>query len=151
MSILPGSNLPPGLRVLKTLGRGGEGTVYLVAEDADDRSRVLKVFHTPLRKAWAAGLQIYASQVGPNDLGLPPIALWEDQDKILGVTYPFIPLTIVHRRLIMASDRIAQAIYGRLSQRFPARLAHPRWIIGASRLLDRAGRLRNSIGGGLSR
>lgn len=105
-------DLPPGFRMLETLGQGGEGTVYLVSKDDDAHQYVLKVFHEPLPKAWAVGLQIYASNVSPNDHGLLPIQLWENSEAILGVYYPYTRLTAVHRRLIRASDQIAQSMVG---------------------------------------
>ena len=99
-------------QVLRVLGQGGEGTVYLVKDRAEARRLVLKVFHEPRPRAWVPGLEIYANSVAPNDCGLPVIRLLQDSDQIIGIQYPFVQLYQIHPRVLRLSERVAQALFG---------------------------------------
>lgn len=105
-------NLPPGFQLVATLGQGGEGTVYKAIQTKTEQQYVVKVFHKPLPKAWAVGLQVYAANIEANDFQLLPIKLWETEENIRGVYYPFIRLFRIHRYLINNSQQIAQTIVG---------------------------------------
>lgn len=104
--------LPDGFQVIERLGQGGEGTIYLVSRRGSARQLVVKVFHEPLPKAWAIGLQVYAEEVSSNDLGLPQITLWDTAQGIRGVYYPFTGLYRTHRRLVTGFRHIARSMLG---------------------------------------
>lgn len=112
MTIAYEHELPDGFEALKVLGRGGEGTILLVSHSNDTQKYVLKVFHDPLPKAWAVGLQIYAREIAAGEPGLMPITLWESKDSILGVYYPHVRLIRVHPRLVSSLVQVARGVVG---------------------------------------
>ncbi len=104
-------NLATNYDVLKILGQGGEGTVYLV-EDKAGANLVLKVLHNPYPRVWTAGLRKYADSVIANEYGLPVITLLQNSDKVFGIQYPFVQLYQIHWRILQSSEQVAQAIFG---------------------------------------
>lgn len=79
------SNILTDYHVLRILGLGHEGTVYLVEDKDRLRKLILKVFHKPHPRDGHSGLIIYADNITANDYGLPVITLLQRSDKIFGV------------------------------------------------------------------
>ena len=102
--------------VLKVLGQGGEGTVYLVQDKERFSELLLKVFHEPHTPDCLPGLVLYAERVKTNDFGLPAIKILYDGDQIIGAIYPYTPLRSIHWRILNSSEKIAQSIIGSYSQ-----------------------------------
>lgn len=99
-------------RLLKTLGQGGEGTVYLVQKKSTNEEYVMKVFHKPIIGTSTSGLRICAEKGCATALGLPEITLLGDADQIAGVLYPHIPLYEIHWRVLNSWEQVAQAMFG---------------------------------------
>jgi hypothetical protein len=99
-------------RPLRKLGRGGEGTVYLMQELDSDQRFVLKLFYEPIRGSSTQGLKIYAQKIKRNKYGLPPIVLVEAPDQIVGVRYPYTPLYNIYWRLFQLHESVAQSLFG---------------------------------------
>lgn len=108
----PADQLFSQYEILRALGRGGEGTVYLVEEKATGQTWVLKVRHEPIRGTATAGLKLYASQVAANPHGLPMITLLGGSDEIVAIAYPFAPLYPIYWRFPLYFERVAQALFG---------------------------------------
>ena len=104
-------------RVIRILGRGGEGIVYLVEDRATSQRWVWKSYHDPVPAAWLPGLAAYQGSVlAPDCPGLPPITLVQHQDKVLGVRYPYVALYRVHRRILRSIGQVGQALVGAYCQ-----------------------------------
>ena len=104
--------LDPAVRIERTLGRGGDGTVYLARSRDDHSLYVLKVFTHPVPFDQADGLILYASSVGANEFGLAHITLIEDRSHILALKYRHSPLRPVHYLCFAAWDHVAQCLFG---------------------------------------
>jgi hypothetical protein len=111
-AILPTNPLFDAYALIRTLGRGGEGTIYLVREKATNERFVLKVRHKPIVGSATAGLKLYASQIAPNSHGLPVISLLGDPDEIIAIAYPFMPLYPIYWRIPVYFESAAQTIFG---------------------------------------
>jgi hypothetical protein len=98
--------------VIRTLGQGGEGRVYLVRETETGEKWVLKVRHEPIRGTATAGLKLYASQIGPNPHGLPQISLLGGPDEIAGIAYRFVELYPIYWRISAYVEPVAQTFFG---------------------------------------
>jgi len=99
--------------VLRSLGQGGEGAVYLVKDKTTSHRWVLKSFHSPLSASQQQALRRYESGiVGEDCPGLPVVRLVCDEDWIHGVRYRHIPLYKVHWRLLRSIDHLGQALVG---------------------------------------
>jgi hypothetical protein len=106
-----------GWRVLRLLGEGGEGVVYLIEDKATSRRWVLKSFHSPLPAPCLQSLQIYNSGILAGDCpGLPEFELVQDRDSILGVRYPYVALYHVHWRILRSIGQIGKALVGSYCQ-----------------------------------
>lgn len=102
-----------GWRVVRSLGQGGEGAVYLVEEQATSQRWVLKSFHSAFPASRLRALQIYQSGVLAHDCpGLPAIELVQDRDWILGVRYRYVALHHVHWRVLRSMGHVGQALVG---------------------------------------
>lgn len=100
-------------RLIRTLGRGGEGAVYLVEDDRSGIRYAAKIFSSPRSKASCIGLQIYSERIHDAEpLGLPRIELLENEKEILGVAYQHHRLHKVHHRLLGSRDQLAQSLAG---------------------------------------
>jgi len=108
----PPLNILTDYHVLRILGRGCEGIVYLVEDKERLRKLVLKVFHKPYPRDWVPGLIIYADNIIANDNGLPVITLLQSSDKIVGVQYPYVQLHSLHWRILNLSEQVAQSAFG---------------------------------------
>jgi hypothetical protein len=98
-------------RVIKCLGRGGEGIVYLIQENDSKQKFVVKVYHKPHERIWSTGLEIYEQNVDAPELGLSPITLIGDTQVIQAIKVPYTPLHEVHWRLLYYSENIAKAMF----------------------------------------
>lgn len=108
----PGYNVLDDYRVHRLLGRGGEGTVYLAEKKQSPGLLILKVLHDPVTDDWLPGLPVYARKIRPNGFGLPLAKLIYRENKILGVVYPYIPLTSLHWRILHSNEKVAQSVIG---------------------------------------
>ena len=112
MTVCP-ATIGDGWRVVRSLGEGGEGAVYLVEEPATSRRWVLKCFHSPFAASRLRALQIYQSGVSAHDCpGLPAIELVQDRDWIVGVRYGYVALHHVHWRVLRSVGQVGQALVG---------------------------------------
>jgi hypothetical protein len=113
MSDIPNlDSINPNWRLKRPLGRGGEGTVYLV-EDTGSRLRyVVKLFHRPRSVPESKNLLLYADRVDGPCIGLPKINLVMDSGQLRGVFYVHRPLYRVHRRLLLGSEHLQKALVG---------------------------------------
>lgn len=109
---LPILNIVDRFHILKELGRGGEGVVYLVEEKETHKKLVLKVFHKPHPREYLPGLPIYAERIDANHYGLPEVELIFNKDEITGIVYPYIQLWSLHWRILNSMEWIAQSIVG---------------------------------------
>ncbi|MCP4356678.1 MAG: hypothetical protein GY796_01510 [Chloroflexi bacterium] len=101
-------------KIRKQLGQGGEGSVYLVKDDASQQERILKIFHKPLhrsQKQWD-WLRLYANSVTVSGDGFFPITLIQNPDQMVGVTYPYTRLHELHWRIYLNFEQVAQALFG---------------------------------------
>jgi hypothetical protein len=99
-------------RILKCLGRGGEGIVYLIQENDTKQKFVVKVYYKPHERIWSQGLEIYEQNVDAPELGLSPITLLGDNRVIQAIKIPYTPLHQIHWRLLYYSENIAKAMFG---------------------------------------
>lgn len=100
-------------RILKTLGQGGEGVVYLVEDKSTSQRWAWKSFHSPLPASQLEALRRYQSGIADEVCpGLPAIKLVGDQDCVLGVRYRHTDLYKVHSYLLRSIDHLGQAIVG---------------------------------------
>jgi len=101
-------------QIIKILGEGGEGTVYLARDSATGNKIVLKKFHEPIPFSVAHGLLYYADHVTTtnNSCGLEKISLHQNGEQISALQYPYSPLYEVHWRLNIISERLAKAVLG---------------------------------------
>jgi hypothetical protein len=99
-------------RLLKKLGQGGEGIVYLVQNKSTNEKYVMKAFHKPIIGTSMSGLRICAEKGCATALGLPEITLLGDADQIAGVLYQHIPLYEIHWRVLNSWEQVAQAMFG---------------------------------------
>jgi serine/threonine protein kinase len=97
--------------VLKVLGSGGEGIVYLIQELSSEQKYVVKLFYQPHRRIWSDGLIKYEQQVNAPELGLSPVTLLGNSEEIQAVMYPFTQLHTVHWRLLYYFENCAQALF----------------------------------------
>jgi len=129
--------------LLRVLGAGGEGTVYLIRDDVDRTKLVVKRFREPRRYDGAVGLSVYASGMTPNAIGLPCVRLLINANYIEGLYYSWTPLFPVHPRVLAASDRLRQSIIGafcRMQHHLMSGLGIGLWDVSAHHfLLDRRG------------
>lgn len=100
----------PPYEIVSYLGSGGEGVVYLLADQSNRDHVVLKVFFEPRKGLGAEGLQLYATEAPPSDLGLPSIRLVSDSGSVLGYWYPYVKLNHVHSRILYHFDSVSQAL-----------------------------------------
>jgi hypothetical protein len=99
-------------RVIKVLGKGSEGIVYLV-EDKDRANKlVLKLFHEPHSRDWFTGLSAYADNISSNELGLPVTQLLYQKADIIGLVYPYVQLYTLHWRIFNIFDKVAMSVVG---------------------------------------
>lgn len=101
-----------GFSVQKVLGQGGEGIVYLVKDQGRSKEFVLKVFHEPHPCDYLSGLPIYANRIRKNDVGLPEITLIYHDENIIGLVYPYVPLELIHWRIMERNEQVAKSIIG---------------------------------------
>lgn len=98
--------------VRKLLGKGGEGTVYLVEEEGQPGQFVLKIFHEAKTVDWLPGLPVYVRKIKANDVGLPEAKILFRDEKIAGVLYPYVQLQSIHWRIQQSNEQVAQSIIG---------------------------------------
>lgn len=98
--------------VRKVLGKGGEGTVYLVEDKESSNKFILKVFHEPHSVDWLPGLPVYAEKIKANDFGLPEVEVIYSGDEINGVVYPYVQLRSLHWRILNSIKNVAQSVVG---------------------------------------
>jgi len=142
-SLLASATSTGNYTLLRVLGAGGEGTVYLIRDDVTRTRLVVKRFHEPRRCDGAVGLAAYASGVTPNALGLPCVHLLVNANHIEGLYYSWTPLFAMHPRVLAASDRLRQSIIGafcRMQHHLMSQLGIGLWDVNADHfLLDRRG------------
>jgi serine/threonine protein kinase len=112
-----GLNVLNNYHVLKVLGQGSEGTVYLIEDNERLSQLVLKVFHKRRTSDWLPGLPVYAQKIEANDFGLPVITLLYDKDEIIGLTYPFVKLSSLHWRITCSITEVAKSLVGSYCQK----------------------------------
>ncbi len=118
-------------RVLKCLGKGGEGIVYLIQEIDSEQKHVVKVYYQPHERIWSEGLQIYEQKVDAPELGLAPITLLGDTGAIQAVRLPYTQLHQIHWRILYYSENTAKAMF-----RSFCRMQHYLMVKGGICLLD---------------
>lgn len=99
-------------KLLRVLGSGGEGTVFLIMDKVTRDKLVVKRFHEPRPANGSRGLAIYARGVTPNRVGLAPIQLLVNSDQIEGLYYRWTPLSRIQPRVLAAWDRTRQSMIG---------------------------------------
>jgi hypothetical protein len=97
--------------ILRCLGKGGEGEVYLVRNRISNDILVLKTFYKPMEVIWSNGLIKYAEKACSSGYGLPPISLHGNAKEINAVSYPYTPLHEIHWRILNKSEVIAKAMF----------------------------------------
>lgn len=134
----------PACRMVKLLGKGGEGTVYLLKDARVGSRTVVKLYHTPIPRNWVVALETIANRFQPNSVGLEDVKLIENGDLVEGVFYPYQPLYPVHYRLLDRFDTLAQAIFAAACRLQAHLLANYQVVIfdtiADHFLLDRQGR-----------
>jgi hypothetical protein len=105
-------------QLIRTLGQGGEGTVYLVKDGQSGIRYAVKIFLSPRPIASCRGLQIYSDRVADGEsLGLPKIELIENEDQLLGVAYQHRQLYKVNHHVLGSVDQVAQSLVGSYCQK----------------------------------
>ena len=100
-------------RLIKVLGEGWEGCVYLIQDKRTRDKKILKVFHQPLPDIWAKDLRFYADNVAEaGAIGLSPIELVLDSSEVIGLLYPYQRLYQLNRRILWSVDQIGQSLVG---------------------------------------
>jgi serine/threonine protein kinase len=98
-------------KLLKCLGRGGEGIVYLVQEISSKQKYVVKVYYKPMERIWSEGLLTYEQKVNSPELGLTHITLLGNPDEIRAVKYPYTQLYQLHWRNFFYIENTAKALF----------------------------------------
>lgn len=108
------SDIDPDFEMIKQLGWGYEGYVYLVRERSTGRKLVLKIYHDPFdhEKGIWDGLQSYADCVQDNPFGLFKIKARHESKQIVAVQYPYKKLYSLHYRLIKMSSQVGRSLLG---------------------------------------
>ena len=99
-------------QVIRELGHGGEGRVYLVRDRSTNEKFVMKIFYRPMRGPLIEGIRRYAARVDRNSYGLPKSRLIQTKDQIEAVLYPYMPLYMLHWRLRIIFEPLPQALFG---------------------------------------
>jgi serine/threonine protein kinase len=108
------SDIDPCYELLKTLGYGYEGYVYLVRDQATGHRLVLKIYHDPFDHEpfiWD-GLKLYAERIQTNPYGLYKVTLVERQSQIIALLYSFEKLYPLDYRLFEITDYIGESLFG---------------------------------------
>jgi hypothetical protein len=100
----------PSYKIVKHLGRGEEGVVYLLADRYNKDHLVLKVLFEPRASSCARGIELYGAIEPPSTLGLPTIYLVRDSPYVVGYWYPHTKLYHVHFRILCHLDVFSQAL-----------------------------------------
>jgi serine/threonine protein kinase len=103
--------LPFEYRVSKILGKGGEGTVYLIQHRASEEKYVIKVYYEPHERVWSEGLLIYEQKVNAPELGLPQVTLLGNDEVITAIKYSHTPLHKIHWRILNGFEGVAKSLF----------------------------------------
>ncbi len=107
-------DINPDFEIVRQLGWGYEGFVYLVRDRASGRKLVVKIYHDPFdheEGIWN-GLQQYADRVQENPYGLYPIQVKHKSGQIIASQYPYEPLYSLPYRFIGLSSQIGRSMLG---------------------------------------